>query len=117
MRAEAEACYRAAGIDWVGDEEWAERRAGQVQHAPVEGRTRAGGSSWQSLARGLGSIEADYLNGEIALLGRQYDVPTPVNVAAQTLADRAAREGAPPGALHPDDIVGAAAALAERTAR
>lgn len=28
-----------------------------------------GGSSWQSLARGTGTVEADYLNGEISLLG------------------------------------------------
>ena len=32
---------------------------------PVNGEFRGGGSSWQSLARGTGSIETDYLNGEI----------------------------------------------------
>ena len=30
---------------------------------------RGGGSTWQSLRRGTGSLETDYLNGEIALLG------------------------------------------------
>ena len=105
LRAEAEACFRAAGLDWVSDDEWMERRRDQVQHAPVEGRPRSGGSSWQSLARGSGSIEADYLNGEIALLGRRYDVPTPANVTLQLLANRAARQGAPPGAMRVQDIV------------
>ncbi len=105
LRAEAEACFTAAGVDWVSDDEWVERRRDQVQHAPVEGRARMGGSSWQSLARGLGSIEADYLNGEIVLLGRQYDVPTPANVTLQMLANRAARQGSPPGAMRAQDIV------------
>lgn len=105
LRSEAETTFAAAGIDWVGDEEWMERRRDQVQHAPVAGRPRMGGSSWQSLARGLGSIEADYLNGEIALLGRQYGVPTPANVTLQMLANRAARQGAAPGGMRPQDIV------------
>jgi 2-dehydropantoate 2-reductase len=107
LRVEAEACLAAAGIDWATDEEWVERRGEQVQHAPVEGRARSGGSSWQSLARGLGSIEADYLNGEVALLGRQYDVPTPGNVALQRLANDAARRGARPGGTSVRDVVAA----------
>jgi 2-dehydropantoate 2-reductase len=107
LRDEAEACFTAAGIDWVGDDEWVERRRDQVQPAAVDGRVRVGGSSWQSLARGLGSIEADFLNGEIALLGRQYAVPTPANVTLQVLANRAARLGAPPGGMRPGDIVAA----------
>jgi len=105
LRAEAEACLVAAGIDWVGDDEWTQHRRDQVQHSPVAGRPRMGGSSWQSLARGLGSIEADYLNGEVALLGRQYDVPTPANSTVQMLANQAARRGAAPGSMQPQDIV------------
>jgi 2-dehydropantoate 2-reductase len=38
-----------------------------------------GSSSAQSLARGAGSIETDYLNGEIIMLGRRHGVPTPIN--------------------------------------
>ena len=107
LRAEAEACFAAARIDWASDEEWTTRRRDQVQHAPVEGRPRSGGSTWQSLARGLGSIETDYLNGEIALLGRQYDVPTPANVALQLLADRAVRAAARPGSVSVRDVLAA----------
>lgn len=91
MRAEAVAAFDAAGISWVSDEEWTERRQDQVGHAVVEGRPRVGGSSWQSLARGTGSIEADYLNGEIVLLGRLFGVHTPVNEVMQRAANRAAR--------------------------
>jgi 2-dehydropantoate 2-reductase len=103
-RDEAEACFRAAGIAWASDDEWVERRRDQVQHALVEGKPRSGGSTWQSLARGAGSVETDYLNGEIVLLGREYGVPTPVNLTLQRLAARAARERMPPGVMTPQEI-------------
>lgn len=99
LRDEAEACFAAAGIAWTGDEEWFARRKKQVQWTPVEGRDRAGGSSWQSLARGNGSIEADYLNGEITEIGRRHGVPTPVNSTVQRLATAAASAGARPGSM------------------
>jgi len=58
---------------------------------------RQGGSSWQSLARRSGVIEADQLNGEVVLLGRLHGVPTPVNELLRRLAIADARAGAPPG--------------------
>lgn len=99
LRAEAIACFDAAGIDWVRDEEWFGRRKQQVQWTPVEGRDRAGGSTWQSLARGTGTIEAAFLNGEIAMLGRRHGVMTPVNAALLQLAEEAAYAGARPGSM------------------
>jgi 2-dehydropantoate 2-reductase len=115
MRDEAKQAFRAAAIDWVTDEEWRDRRQRQVQSAPVEGRSRVGGSSWQSLARGAGSIEADYLNGEIVLLGRLHGVTTPVNALLQREAGRAARSGAPVGAVRPAALVQALAAVGPST--
>jgi 2-dehydropantoate 2-reductase len=50
--------------------------------------------------RGTGSIETDFLNGEIVLLGRLHGVPTPVNAAVQALANRIARERLAPGSLN-----------------
>ena len=70
----------------------------------IDGRARAGSSTWQSLTRGL-PLETDYLNGEIVLRGRQHSVPTPVNEALCRLAREAAREGWPPGQLSPDDVL------------
>jgi 2-dehydropantoate 2-reductase len=63
-----------------------------------------GGSSWQSLARGAGSIEAEYLNGEIALLGGLHGVPTPVNELLERLALQAASKGTPPGSMRLEDL-------------
>jgi len=97
MTREALDCYEAAGIDCAGRDEFAERRADAIQVGTIEGQTRHGGSSWQSIARGAGSIESDYLNGEIVLLGRLHGIPTPVNRALQVLANRLVREGGKTG--------------------
>jgi 2-dehydropantoate 2-reductase len=105
MTAEAEAVFAAAGIDAVSAEVEAERRGDLVRLRPVDGRRRAGGSSWQSLARGLGTIESDYINGEIALLGRLHGVPTPANDLLQRLATGLAAAGKPPGSLTVDEVL------------
>ena len=98
-REESIACYRAAGIEWASDEEILERRKPMSPMSAIAGQQRGGGSSWQSLARGTGSIESDYLNGEIALLGRLHGIETPVNAALQRIGDRMAREGAAPESM------------------
>lgn len=90
---------RAADIAYANSGEQREMlrlRAESQAHNPV---LRKGGSSWQSLARGTRSVEADYLNGEIVLLGRELGIPTPVNTLLQREANRAARESRPPAAL------------------
>lgn len=101
VRAEGAQVLTAAGIAFTSAEEQRERRGDLVRLEPVEGVRRGGASSWQSLARGTGSIEADYLNGEIVLLGRHHGVPTPVNELLQREAGRAAREHRAPGSLTP----------------
>ena len=63
---------------------------------PIEGSGRGGGSTWQSLARGTGAIEADYLNGEIVRIGREHGVATPVNERVRTFANEMARRRAEP---------------------
>ena len=65
----------------------------------VEGVERAGGSTYQSLARGAPSLETDDLNGEIVLLGRMHGVPTPVNAMLQRLGQRLVIDHVPPGSL------------------
>jgi 2-dehydropantoate 2-reductase len=105
-REEALRCYQAAGIEYASPEERAER-TGVLSLQEVHGEGHRGGSSWQSLVRGTGSIEATYLNGEIALLGRLHGVPTPVNETLAGLALRAAREGAQPGSMTVEELAAA----------
>jgi 2-dehydropantoate 2-reductase len=112
-RQEALDCFAAAGIDVVSSEEWAAHRGGLVEIKPVAGQQRLGGSTWQSLARGAGSVEADYLNGEIVLLGRSYGIATPVNAVLQEQVNAAARQGLAPGSLGVDVLVDAARGRSE----
>jgi 2-dehydropantoate 2-reductase len=96
---EGVSCLREAGIEFVSEEEDRARRGDLLNVQPVGGQLREGGSSWQSLERKTGSIESDYLNGEIVLLGRTYGVATPVNALLQQLADEMAAAGVPPRSL------------------
>lgn len=99
LTAEAETVLAAAGIAWrdVGDAD--PRRTALMRIADVPGTTRSASSTAQSLARQTGSLETDFINGEIALLGRLHGVPAPLNAGAVRLAARLLREGVAPGAF------------------
>ena len=105
VRAEGEAALAAAGIVPVTAEQDAQRRGDILQSRQIEGRPRTGGSSWQSLARGTGRIESDYLNGEIVWLGRRYDVATPANETVRRRANAASARGDEPGLTPPADVL------------
>ncbi|MGW6272725.1 ketopantoate reductase family protein [Streptomyces sp. NPDC055060] len=115
-RAEGEAVLAAAGIEAVGEQEQQETRGDRVRLEPLDGEPRGGGSSWQSLTRGTGTIEADYLNGEIGLLGRLHGVPTPVNDTLQTVAKEFARERRAAGSMPVTELLGLVARAEERAA-
>ncbi|MBT8211994.1 MAG: hypothetical protein KJN71_02485 [Acidimicrobiia bacterium] len=86
-------------------EEDRERRGDILVMGDIEGAARTGGSSWQSLARGVGSIEADYLIGEVVRIGREIGFPTPVNELLQRLANHAARMRWEPGHLTEEQVL------------
>jgi 2-dehydropantoate 2-reductase len=107
-RAEGTAVLDAAGLDYARPAELTELRGDRVRIEPINGSARAGGSSWQSLTRGTGTIETDFLNGEIVLLGRLHGVPTPVNETLQRLANQAAAQRRAPGFMTPGQVLAAA---------
>lgn len=103
---EGRAALNAAGIEFVAEEvNDVQARWEQLDLQPIEGRPRAGSSTRQSLVRGTPSVETDYLNGEIGLIGRLQRVPTPVNDALCELSDRHVRERREPGTLPPEEIL------------
>jgi 2-dehydropantoate 2-reductase len=104
VQREGKEALAAAGIEAVSSEEDRERRGDHLQMAATASGEWQGGSSWQSLARGAGSIEAEYLNGEIALLGGLHGVPTPVNELLERLALQAASQGTPPGSWRIEEL-------------
>lgn len=104
LRGEAEAALRAAGIAWHVVDLSDPRLAELMTIAEMPGIARVGGSSTQSLTRGAGSIETDYLNGEIVLLGRLHGVPVPLNAFFLDVATRMLRDKLAPGSISRDEI-------------
>ncbi|KPP86558.1 MAG: 2-dehydropantoate 2-reductase [Rhodobacteraceae bacterium HLUCCO07] len=104
LKDEARAVYDAHGIKPRDGEKHEPERKELMRFGTIEGIENIGGSTAQSLARGAGSVETDYLNGEISLMGRLASVPTPVNDAMTRLGARLAREGVAPGSMTLDDL-------------
>jgi len=96
-QAEGEQALTIAGLSYVSAEDDRARRGDILQRRPD--LERGGGSTWQSLARGTGDSEIDYLAGEIVLLGRLHGVPTPVNEAVVAATRSLAYAGAAPRSL------------------
>ena len=105
LRAEGEAALAAAGVDVVPLAEDRARRAGVMATPPIEGVADKRSSTWQSLAKGAGSVETDYMTGEVVLLGRLHGVPTPANALLQALATELAAAGRPPGAVTAAEVL------------
>ncbi len=90
LRGEATAVYAAAGIHAVDDARY-RVRTDQLDRSLNSNQRRRGSSTLQSVLRQADSVETDYLNGEIVLLGRLHGVPTPVNAHIQALTAHCAR--------------------------
>ena len=109
-------CWPAAGIPVVDDETEAAARAQGFTVEPVPGLedARLGSSTWQSLSRGTGSVETDYLNGEIVRIAHEHGLPAPVNALLARLARAVVRDGRGPGSSSADELVEAVGALQAR---
>ena len=105
LRDEAVTCYAAAQIDYAPQREISARRQATFTAGEIPDVERGGSSTWQSFRRGRPTIETDWLNGEIVLLGLEHDVPTPTNRALQLMAKRALRAGLADGAVPIEEIV------------
>ncbi len=103
MRGEAETIFEASSIDTATAEETSARRK-DVQMRGSGGARRGGGSSWQSAMRETGSSEADFLNGEVVLLGRLAGIPAPMNEAVRRVSNHQAKNKLPPGSILIQDV-------------
>jgi 2-dehydropantoate 2-reductase len=111
VRAEGEAALAAAGIDAVTAAEDAARRGDLLRVGDIAGAVRPGPSSWQSLYPGTGSVEADWFNGEIVLLGRLHGVPAPANELVRRTVNQLARGHGRPATLRAEDLLARLPAL------
>jgi 2-dehydropantoate 2-reductase len=101
--AEGEAVLAAAGLRVVSAEDDTARRGSILQRRPD--LERRGGSTWQSLERGTGDSEIDYLSGEVVLQGRLAGVPTPVNDAVVAATRWLTASGGAPRSLDAAEVL------------
>lgn len=108
VRREAIKVWDAAGIEYETREAFQARlrphygeRKIPAGYADLEKRS----SSWQSLARGTGNIEAEQLNGDVVMLGRALGIAAPYNELLWHLADEMARSGEAPGKYRVDELM------------
>jgi 2-dehydropantoate 2-reductase len=73
------------------------RDSPMTPYVPVDDERTGRTSLWQDLYHRRGEVEAEYLNGEIVRLGRQYGVPTPYNSLLLELITELAVARALPG--------------------
>jgi 2-dehydropantoate 2-reductase len=104
IRDEAHSCLRAHGVDVARAEAFADERGALVSYQPIEGVKRVGSSSFQSVLRGTGTVETEYLNGEIVALGRRYAIPTPVNALLVRRANEMAQSHRAPGSVTLEEL-------------
>lgn len=106
LRDEGAAAMRAAGIRWTPPER---ARQANFVYGEIPGLKREGGSTWQSVVTGR-SLETDYLNGEIVLLGKLYGVATPGNLTMLDIAAETAAKRLQPGWITPEECLARIAA-------
>jgi len=93
-----------AGIRWIsGDElakEWPKIRS------PLRGSldTEAQSSTWQSLARQQGSVETEFLNGEVVRLAKKIGMLAPINEKLLCISQEMAANREKPGKYTPNQL-------------
>jgi 2-dehydropantoate 2-reductase len=103
--AEARRVLDAAAIRYISEAEETAARAAGFTMKPVPGVPQfVGGSTWQSLQRGTGNIETDYLNGEIVMIAHRLGIDAPINEHLATQARWAAATGAKPGDMSAEQL-------------
>lgn len=76
---EAREILSKAGIRWISAEELALQWPEITSQPRSSLDTEAQGSTWQSLARQQGTVETDFLNGEIVRLAERLGTQAPIN--------------------------------------
>lgn len=99
VRDEAAAIYEKAGITWQFVDVTEAKELGLMVDTPIPGVDRIGSSTLQSLKRDAGSIETDYLNGEIVLLARSHGIAAPLNEALCRIARELVAGRLAPGSI------------------
>ena len=103
---EARAIVEKAGIKWISQEQVA--RDWPEITAPLRGQinTEEQSSTWQSLARRQGSVETEFLNGEIVRVAKILGLQAPINEKLVKISCEMAANHEPPGKFTPAQLSG-----------
>ena len=108
VQREAMQVWSSAGIEWEDLQSFRKRcrdNYGTKKTPAGYEDLSARGSSWQSLARHTGNIEAEQLNGDVVSLGRMLGIETPCNTFLWRIADEMARHRQKPGKYTADELM------------
>ncbi len=99
LRSEGANVLRHAEVDYISFEKSTAARAEDGPSIrPIPGWNGGpNNSTWQSLSRGTGNVETDFLNGEIVRLAHKHGTTAPLNAALARAARAAVRNGTEPG--------------------
>lgn len=93
-----------AGIRWVSNQQLAEEWPDSAIRPRSILRVEAQSSTWQSLARRQGTVETDFLNGEIVRLAERLGTRAPINEALLRIIHEMAANSEPPGKYTPTEL-------------
>jgi 2-dehydropantoate 2-reductase len=103
VQAEARAVLEKAGVKWISQaqviEDWPETKNVRAQF-----KTAAQSSTWQSLARRQGSVETDFINGEIVRAAARVGLKAPLNEKLIAISQEMAAGHEPPGKYTPEQL-------------
>jgi 2-dehydropantoate 2-reductase len=101
---EAQDIVQKAGIKWISREQVAKKWPEVT--APLHGQLNieAQNSTWQSLTRRQGSVETEFLNGEIVNVARKLGLRAPINEKILEISQEMATRHEPPGKYTPTQL-------------
>ena len=105
VRQEAQEILSQAGIRWVSEEQLAAEWPESTERPRSVLKTEGQSSTWQSLARGQGTVEADFLNGEIVRVANRLGKHAPLNEALARIVRDMAAQRELPGKYTPGELL------------
>jgi 2-dehydropantoate 2-reductase len=102
VREEAEHIWKAAGIEWEPVEEYAKRSRAKRPSSTSGPEKKS--STWQSLAKGTGNVEAGEINGDLVTLGKFLGIEAPYNECLWRVSTDMALRDEKPGKYSKSDL-------------
>jgi Ketopantoate reductase len=94
-----------AGIRWIPIEETTTKQPKVVTRANSDLHGEPLGSTWQSLVRRQGTVETEFLNGEIVQIAKKLGKQSPINEALLHITAEMAASHQPPGKYTPAELI------------